>query len=145
MAYAGAQDSMQEESFFEYHLYALSRRTSLANNETKQISLLKREGILYQFSLVKQGMSAEDVAAKMDEWQPGRQARIERQVDAEKTRRRQIEEVEQKRRDDVAKAAADEAAAKEAAKEAAENVASEEAAADEPAAEEVTETPAEGE
>ena len=104
-------------------------------------SLLKREGILYQFSLIKQGMSAEDVATKMEEWQPGRQARIERQVDAEKTRRRQIEEAEQKRRDDVAKAAADEAAAKEAAA----NAASKEAAAAEPAAEEATETPAEGE
>ena len=105
-------------------------------------SLLKREGILYQFSLIKQGLAAEDVAAKMEAWQPGRQARIERQVDAEKARWRQIEEAEQKRRDDVVKAAAAEAAVTEAA---AAEAAATEAAAAEPAAEEVTETPAEGE
>lgn len=37
--------SMKEESFFEYHLYSLERRTDLANNETKQVSLLSRDNI----------------------------------------------------------------------------------------------------
>lgn len=36
---------MKEESFFEYHLYSLERRTDLANNETKQVSLLSRDNI----------------------------------------------------------------------------------------------------
>lgn len=36
---------MKEESFFEYHLYSLERRTDLANNETKQISLLSRDNV----------------------------------------------------------------------------------------------------
>ncbi len=39
------RDSMQEESFFEYHLYALDRKTNLANNETKQVNLLARDGV----------------------------------------------------------------------------------------------------
>lgn len=36
---------MKEESFFEYHLYSLERRTDLANNETKQVSLLSRDNV----------------------------------------------------------------------------------------------------
>ena len=34
-----------EQSFFEYHLYTLQRRTTLANNETKQMTLLEGSGI----------------------------------------------------------------------------------------------------
>jgi hypothetical protein len=35
-----AEDSMSEESLFEYHLYSLNRLTTLSNNQTKQVSLL---------------------------------------------------------------------------------------------------------
>lgn len=35
-----AEDSMQEESLFEYHLYSLNRPTTVSNNQTKQVSLL---------------------------------------------------------------------------------------------------------
>lgn len=35
-----AEDSMSEESLFEYHLYSLNRPTTLSNNQTKQVSLL---------------------------------------------------------------------------------------------------------
>jgi len=31
---------MQEQALFEYHLYSLSRPTTIANNQTKQVSLL---------------------------------------------------------------------------------------------------------
>ncbi len=34
-----------QESFSEYHLYSLGRRTTIANNETKQISLLTGTGV----------------------------------------------------------------------------------------------------
>jgi hypothetical protein len=34
-----------EESFSEYHLYSLKRRTSIGNNETKQVSLLNASGV----------------------------------------------------------------------------------------------------
>jgi hypothetical protein len=39
------QEGFEEKSFVEYHLYTLGRRTTLANAQTKQIELLKVEGI----------------------------------------------------------------------------------------------------
>jgi len=36
---------MAQESFSEYHLYTLGRRTSINNNETKQVSMLSGTGI----------------------------------------------------------------------------------------------------
>jgi len=76
-------------------------------------SLLKREGILYHFSLKKQGLSPEEIEAKLEDWRPGQEARIAREEEARRHRLRQIEEAEQKKRDDAAKAAAAEAAAAE--------------------------------
>jgi len=35
----------QEKEFFEYHLYALDRKTTIADNETKQLSLLNAAGV----------------------------------------------------------------------------------------------------
>jgi hypothetical protein len=49
MGRAQASAPMQQEAFSEYHLYTLGRRTSVLNNESKQISLLNATGI----SLVK--------------------------------------------------------------------------------------------
>ncbi len=40
-----AQPQFQEKEFFEYHIYNLQRPTTLANNETKQISLFEGTGI----------------------------------------------------------------------------------------------------
>jgi len=37
---AGAPPMMQEEAFAEYHLYTLQRRTTIRENQTKQVSLL---------------------------------------------------------------------------------------------------------
>jgi len=110
-------------------------------------SLLKREGILYQFSLVKQGLGAEDIAAKMEAWRPGQQARIARQEEARTDRLRQIEEAAQKKKDDAAKAAATEAAAAaaEAAAAAAPAEEATEEAADAAADGGEAETPTEGE
>ncbi len=41
---AKAAPQFQEESFFEYHLYTLNRRATVANNETKQLSLFPETG-----------------------------------------------------------------------------------------------------
>ncbi|HKJ80877.1 MAG TPA: DUF4139 domain-containing protein [Ignavibacteriaceae bacterium] len=38
-------DQFQEKSFFEYHIYNLKRPTTLAQNETKQISLFEAQNI----------------------------------------------------------------------------------------------------
>jgi hypothetical protein len=40
MEMAAAAPAMQQEAFSEYHLYTLQRRTSVGNNETKQLALL---------------------------------------------------------------------------------------------------------
>ena len=40
-----AVPQFQQESFSEYHLYTLGRRTSVENQETKQISLLEGSGV----------------------------------------------------------------------------------------------------
>jgi len=37
---APASPAMQQESFSDYHLYTLERKTSIGNNETKQVSML---------------------------------------------------------------------------------------------------------
>lgn len=40
-AMAGADQGFEEKAFFEYHLYTLPRKTTIANNEIKQISLFE--------------------------------------------------------------------------------------------------------
>ena len=45
----------QQENFSEYHLYTLGRRTSVENQETKQISLLEGSGIPVQKLFVVNG------------------------------------------------------------------------------------------
>lgn len=42
---AGAAPPMTQENFSEYHLYTVTRRTSINNNESKQISLLNGSNI----------------------------------------------------------------------------------------------------
>lgn len=44
-AYQAAEPQFQEKEFFEYHIYNLQRPATLANNETKQISLFESEGV----------------------------------------------------------------------------------------------------
>lgn len=40
-----SKQQFQEKAFFEYHIYNLQRPTTLANNETKQISLFKANNV----------------------------------------------------------------------------------------------------
>jgi hypothetical protein len=42
---ARAENQFQQENFSEYHLYTLGRRTSIENQETKQISLLQGSAV----------------------------------------------------------------------------------------------------
>jgi hypothetical protein len=46
---AAAQERMAQESFSDYHLYTLPRKTTLNNNQTKQVSMLGASG----FDVVK--------------------------------------------------------------------------------------------
>jgi len=45
MAKSAQASQFQQEGFSEYHLYTLGRRTSIQNNESKQISLLNASGV----------------------------------------------------------------------------------------------------
>ncbi|MCX7796893.1 MAG: DUF4139 domain-containing protein [bacterium] len=42
---AEAQPQFEEKGFFEYHMYTLKRKTTIKNNQTKQISLLSVQNI----------------------------------------------------------------------------------------------------
>ncbi|MFK8029296.1 MAG: DUF4139 domain-containing protein [Gammaproteobacteria bacterium] len=52
---AMADTSMSEESLFEYHLYTLGRPTTIADKQTKQVSLLTAAGVGVKKELVLQG------------------------------------------------------------------------------------------
>ncbi len=49
------QAAFAQESFSEYHLYSLERRTSIRNSESKQISLLNGTGIPVEKAFVVEG------------------------------------------------------------------------------------------
>ncbi|MGA2301355.1 MAG: DUF4139 domain-containing protein [Candidatus Acidiferrum sp.] len=60
MALGGAdkkQAQFQQESFSEYHLYSLGRRTSVEDKETKQISLLQGSGVPVEKLFVVNGQN----------------------------------------------------------------------------------------
>ncbi|MGH9713819.1 MAG: DUF4139 domain-containing protein [Candidatus Acidiferrales bacterium] len=52
---AAAAPQFQQEGFSEYHLYTLGRRTSIQNNESKQISLLTASGVSVEKLLSVEG------------------------------------------------------------------------------------------
>ncbi len=52
---ATAADSFVEQAFFEYHIYDLQRKTTIKNNQTKQISLLAAEGAGVQKEMLVYG------------------------------------------------------------------------------------------
>ncbi len=54
---AGMAKQMTEESLFEYHLYTLSRPTTVADNQTKQVSLLNAPDVVTRKELLIQGSS----------------------------------------------------------------------------------------
>jgi hypothetical protein len=54
---SAAAPAMVQEAFSEYHLYTLGRRTTIANNETKQLSLLNGTGVPVEKRYVVDGQS----------------------------------------------------------------------------------------
>ncbi|MFH1391352.1 MAG: DUF4139 domain-containing protein [Candidatus Diapherotrites archaeon] len=54
---AAVPQQFGEESLFEYHLYTLDRKTTINNNETKQISLLSSNNVPSQKEFVYDGQS----------------------------------------------------------------------------------------
>lgn len=52
----GAPPQFQEESLFEYHLYALQRPASVRDKEQKQVSLLEAVGVGYEKKLIVDSM-----------------------------------------------------------------------------------------
>jgi hypothetical protein len=50
-----AAPQFAQEAFSEYHLYSLARRTSIENNESKQISLLTASGVPVEKYLLVEG------------------------------------------------------------------------------------------
>ncbi|MGA7919125.1 MAG: DUF4139 domain-containing protein [Candidatus Acidiferrales bacterium] len=57
MAQVPAAPQFSQENFSEYHLYSLERRTSIQNNESKQISLLTGTGVPVEKSLMVEGQA----------------------------------------------------------------------------------------
>ena len=55
MAVADAAAPMEEESLFEYHLYSLNRNTTIANNQSKQVSLLTAANVPVTKEFLLQG------------------------------------------------------------------------------------------
>lgn len=54
---ATAADQFVQESFSEYHLYSLGRRTTIHNNETKQINLLSGSSVPVEKIFVVEGQN----------------------------------------------------------------------------------------
>ncbi|MFO7654978.1 MAG: 30S ribosomal protein S16 [Candidatus Krumholzibacteriia bacterium] len=73
-------------------------------------ALLRREGVLFRFSLVKQGLSDDEVEQRVAEWRQGAEARMARDEQERQRRRQQVELAETKRREEAAEAKAAEAA-----------------------------------
>ena len=55
MAVAAEAPRMAEESLLEYHLYTLDRPTTIAENQTKQVSLLSAAGVPVRKELLLKG------------------------------------------------------------------------------------------
>lgn len=104
-------------------------------------SLLKSEGVMYKYSLVKQGMDAVEIDQRMVAWRETAEKRQQGRMDAAAERKAAVRKAREDRETEARDKAA--AAAEEAA--AAEKAAREEAAAAEAAeAEAAAETPEEG-
>jgi hypothetical protein len=66
---AAAPPNMQEESLFEYHLYTLGRRTTIADNQTKQVPLLEAPAVKVDKALLIRGDQRAYREARGNLWQ----------------------------------------------------------------------------
>ena len=107
-------------------------------------SLLKSEGVLYQYSLIKDGLEAVEIEARMNEWRTTAEANRQKRLDAKAARVAEAEAEAKAVAEAEAKVKA-EAEAVEKAAAAAEAKAKAKAEAEEKAAAEAEEAPAEAE
>jgi small subunit ribosomal protein S16 len=106
-------------------------------------ALMKREGILYRWELVRQGLAQDEIDAKVASWKAESTGRFEAKARNKVATAEKAKAAELKAKEEAEKKVAEEAAAAKAAEEA-EKKAAEKAAADEAAAEAAeAETPAE--
>jgi small subunit ribosomal protein S16 len=122
-----------EVSLHEQEIIAWLRKGATVSETAR--SLMRREGVLLRWELLRQGLSADEVEARVSAWKSDLDGRLGAKAQAKA-------EQERKAKAEAAKKAAEEAAAKQAAEEAAAKQAAEEAAAEAAAA--AAETPAEG-
>lgn len=107
-------------------------------------ALMKREGVLYRWELVRQGLAQDEIDARVASWKAESASRAEAKVRNKVAAAEKAKAAELKAKEEAEKKAAEEAAAAKAAEEkaAAEAKAAEEAEAAE-AAEDVADAPAE--
>ncbi len=72
-------------------------------------NILQKEGIWYRFSLMKKGLSEEEINAKMDEWYKARASKIAAKVKEEKKEEVKTEEKEETKAEEVQEDKAEEA------------------------------------
>jgi hypothetical protein len=63
---ARAPAPVQQENYFEYHLYTMPRPTTIANNQTKQLSLLSARGVPVRKTLELRGSQSYYQSAEPD-------------------------------------------------------------------------------
>ena len=61
-----ASSSFEEKSFFEYHIYDLQRTTTIANNETKQISLFEAGNVKFQKRFIYNNSKGSKVRVQLE-------------------------------------------------------------------------------
>ncbi len=64
-------------------------------------SLLRKEGIWYRFSLIKQGLSEDEINARMDEWYKARASKIAKSVKEEKQEEKTEEVKEEAKTEEI--------------------------------------------
>ena len=78
-------------------------------------SLLRTEGVLHQYSLVKEGLDAAEIETRMNEWRTTAEANRQKRVDAKAAKAAKIEAEAKAVAEEEAKAAAEAEAAEKAA------------------------------
>jgi small subunit ribosomal protein S16 len=64
-------------------------------------SILRKEGIWYRFSLIKQGLSEDEINARMDEWYKARASKIAKSVKEEKQEEKTEEVKEEAKTEEI--------------------------------------------
>jgi small subunit ribosomal protein S16 len=98
-------------------------------------SLLRTEGVLHQYSLVKEGLNAPEIETRMNEWRTTAEANRQKRVDAKAAKAAKVEAETKAAAEEEAKAAAEVEAAEKAAAAAEEKAKADAEAAEKAAAE----------